>query len=405
MQETTMKVFEGLKVLDVASFIAAPMAAAVLSDFGAQVIKVEPPGEGDGYRRVYRLANLPVCDHNYAWSLVARNKRALALDLKHAEGRAVLHRMVAGCDVLVTNYPPGVRARLGLDYAALRDLNPRLIYASLTGHGESGPEADKPGFDATTYWARSGLADLVRPAPESPPANVGNGMGDHQAAMVLFGAIVTALYRRERTGQGAMVSTSLLANGAWANAVQIQAAMCGGEVLYRQPRTQPRNALTNYYLCRDGRWFILSLLAEDRQWPVFARLVEAYELVDDPRFCSAAQRRANAAVLVPELDRAFARRDSADWQRCFEASGLTAGVVARTADVPHDAQMRECGALVRADGIPGGWTVDSPFQVSGEEKVRPGPAPTVGQHSDDVLSEHAFSAREIDALRKAGAVF
>jgi formyl-CoA transferase len=229
-------------------------------------------------------------------------------------------------------------------------------------------------------------------------------MGDHQTAMVVYGAIVTALYRRERTGQGTMVSTSLLANGAWANAVQIQAAMCGGEVLYRQPRTQPRNALTNYYLCRDGRWFILSLLAEDRQWPVFARLVESPGLLADPRFARSADRRANAALLVPELDRAFARRDSADWQLRFEASGLTAGVVARTADVPHDAQMRECGALVPADGIPGGWTVDSPFHVSGEEKVRAGPAPAVGQHSDDVLSQHAFSAQEIAALRASGAV-
>jgi crotonobetainyl-CoA:carnitine CoA-transferase CaiB-like acyl-CoA transferase len=399
-----MTVFQGLKVLDVASFIAAPMAAAVLSDFGADVIKIEPPGEGDGYRRVYKLPNLPVCEHNYAWALVARNKRALALDLKHAEGRAVLHRLVAAADVLITNYPPGVRARLGLACESLRDINPRLIYASLTGHGETGPEVDKPGFDATTYWARSGLADLVRPAPDSPPANVGNGMGDHQAAMVLYAAIVTALYRRERTGQGAMVSTSLLANGAWANAVQIQAVMCGGEVVYRQPRQRARNALTNYYLCRDGRWFILSLLAEEKQWGTLIRLIEAPGLADDPRFATLTQRRANAALLVNELDQAFACRDSADWQSRFEASGLTAGVVARTADVPHDAQMRECGALVPADGIAGGWTIDSPFRMSDEDKIRPGPAPGIGEHSEEILAAHAFAPEEIAALRDAGAV-
>lgn len=400
-----MKVFEGLKVLDVASFIAAPMAAAVLSDFGAEVIKIEPPGEGDGYRRVFRLPNLPECEHNYAWSLVARNKRALALDLKHGDARQVLHRLVAACDVLITNYPPAVRARLGLDYETLRRVQPRLIYASLTGHGESGPEVDKPGFDATTYWARSGLADLVRPSPDSPPANVGNGMGDHQTAMVLYAAIVTALYRRERTGEGAMVSTSLLANGAWANAVQIQASMCGGEVTYRQPRTRPRNALTNYYLCRDGRWFILSLLSEEKQWPIFATLIEAQELLGDVRFATVAERRANAELLVPELDRVFMQRDSADWQARFNSSGLTAAVIARTADVVQDPQMRECHAFVPADGVPGGWTVDSPFQVSGEEKARPGPAPGVGQHSAEILADHAFTSEEIDSLRNTGAIF
>ncbi|MEP7100801.1 MAG: CaiB/BaiF CoA-transferase family protein [Burkholderiales bacterium] len=400
-----MQIFESLKVIDAAGFIAAPGAATILSDFGAEVIKVEPPGEGDGFRKVFQIPNQPVSEHNYLWMQVARNRRALALDLKQAEGRAVLHRLAASADVLITNYPPHQRARLGLAWEQIEPLNPRLVYASLTGYGETGPEADKPGFDATTYWARSGLADLTRSDPDGPPANPANGMGDQPTGGMLFGAIVTALYRRERTGLGGRVTTSLLANGAWGNAMQIQAALVGGDVIYRQPRTRPRNALTNFYRCSDGRWFILSLINEERDWPSFAPLVGLGHLNDDARFATTAQRRAHAAELTVQLDTAFAQRDSASWQALFEAAGHTAGLISRTADVIDDAQMRLCGALVEADGIPGrGLTVDSPFRIDGERKTRPQPAPSVGQHSDAVLRDAGFDAEQIARLRASGVV-
>lgn len=400
-----MRVFEGLKVLDVAGYIAAPAAATMLSDFGADVVKIEAPGEGDSFRKVYRMPNQAVSEHNYLWMQVARNRRGLALDLKTAEGQAVLHRLVRGADVLITNHPLGLRPKLGLDWAQIEPLNPRLVYASLTGYGESGPEAHKPGYDATTYWARSGLGDLVRPDPDGPPANPANGQGDQPSGATLFAAIVTALYRRERTGRGGWVGTSLLANGAWANAMAIQAALVGGEVVYRQPRTRPRNALANYYRCRDGRWFILSLIAEDKLWPGFARLAGFEWALLDPRFATAAARREHAVELVRIIDDAMATRDSADWQQVFEAAGLTVGRIARTADVVDDPQMRHCGALVPGDGLPGtGLTVDSPFQVGGEDKVRPRPAPAVGQHSDEVLRDAGFDAAEIAALRARGVV-
>jgi formyl-CoA transferase len=401
----TTRVFDGLKVLDAAGFIAAPSAATILSDFGAEVIKIEPPGEGDPFRLIYRLPNLPVSEHNYLWMQVARNRRGLALNLKSAEGQAVLHRLVRAADVLITNYPPHVRGRLGLAYAQLAPLNPRLIYASLTGYGETGPEANKPGFDANTYWARSGLTDLVRSDPEGPPASAANGAGDQPTSGMLYAAIVTALYRRERTGLGGMVSTSLIANGAWANALTIQAALVGAEIPYRRPRTAPRNALTNYYRCREGRWFILSLVAEDKAWPSFAPLVGIAHLMDDPRFATTEARRAHAAELVAELDQAFAKRDSAEWQALFEAAGHTVGVVARTTDVEHDPQMRLAGAIVPGDGIPGtGLTVDSPFQISGETKVRPQPAPAVGQDSEAILRAHGYGEDEIERLRRTGVI-
>ncbi|MEO8298199.1 MAG: CaiB/BaiF CoA-transferase family protein [Burkholderiales bacterium] len=400
-----MRVFEGLKVIDAAGYIAAPGAATILSDFGADVIKVEPPGEGDGFRKVYRIPNQAVSEHNYLWMQVARNRRALALDLKQADGRAVLHRLVATADVFITNAPPNTRTALGLAHAQLAPLNPRLVYASLTGYGETGPDVAKPGFDATTYWARSGLGDMVRPDPDGPPSNPTNGMGDQPSGAMLFGAIVTALYRRERTGRGGMVSTSLIANGAWANAMQVQAALVGAEVPYRQPRSRPRNALTNTYRARDGRWFILSLIAEEKLWPTFIALMGLGSLTEDARFATLPQRRAHALELCALLDDAFARRDGSEWRSLFEAAGLTIELIARTADLAGDAQMLAAGALVPGDGLPGtGLTVDSPFQLSGEQKVRPRPAPAVGQHSDEVLREAGFGSDEIERLRRAGVV-
>ena len=218
-------IFEGLKVLDCASFIAAPAAATVLSDFGADVIKIEPPGSGDPYRNLPNLPGYPHSEHNFAWILEARNKKSLALDLTKNDAREVLYRLVREADVFITNMPPGVREKLGIAHDHLAHLNDRLIYASFTGYGEKGEEANKPGFDSNAYWARSGLMDLVRADENTTPARSVAGMGDHPCAMAFYSAIVTALYRRERTGKGGHVSTNLMANGLWANGVLAQAKL------------------------------------------------------------------------------------------------------------------------------------------------------------------------------------
>jgi len=206
-------IFSGLKVVDLASFIAGPAATTILSDFGADVIKVEPPGIGDPYRLFYSVAPNPICEHNYAWQLTNRNKRGIALDLKESSAREVLHRLVRWADVLVTNFPPNVKRKLGLDYETLAPLNPRLVYADITGYGAHGPEADKPGFDVTAYWARTGLMQVTHDAGNPPTLPI-PGIGDHATASTLYSAIVTGLYRREKTGQGSHVTTSLIAEGA-----------------------------------------------------------------------------------------------------------------------------------------------------------------------------------------------
>src|SRR5438046_2772350 len=195
-------IFAGLKVLDCASFIAAPAAATVLSDFGADVVKIEPPGAGDPYRNLPNIPGYPTSEHNFAWLLEARNKKSLALDLSKPEGQAVLHRLAAQADVFITNYPPQARERLGIPHAHRAPHNERLIYASFTGYGEKGEEATKPGFDSNAYWARSGLMDLVRADTDTRPARSVAGMGDHTCGMALYSAIVPALYKRDKPRKG-----------------------------------------------------------------------------------------------------------------------------------------------------------------------------------------------------------
>ena len=387
--------FTDLKVIDCASWVAGPAAATILSDFGADVIKIEPPGAGDPWR-----ASTPVPGKttDYYWQLTARNKRSLAIDLKHPEGLAVLYRLIALTDVFITNFPLPVRERLKIASSHLLPLNPRLIYASFTAYGEGGDEAAKTGFDSTAYWARTGLMDMVRATEETEPARSAPGMGDHPSATGLYAAIVTALYRREKTGKGGVVQSSLLQNGLWANACFVQSRLFGENVTHRAPRAQAPNALANHYRCRDGRWFIMALHNEPRQWRGFLAALGQDYLADDPRFATSASRKQNASALVKVLDEVFAQRDLADWRQILDAAGVTFGVVSSVNETSDDVQMQQIGALVPfADGM--GLTVSSPFHIAGETKVAPRRAPAIGQHNDAVLREVGYSADEIERLR------
>ena len=251
--------FSDLKVIDCASWIAGPAAATMLSDFGADVIKIEPPGAGDPWRGSQPIPGKTV---DYYWQLTSRNKRSLALDLKLPEGQAVLHRLVASADVFITNFPLPVRDRLRLAPADLMPLNPRLIYGSFTAYGEHGEEAAKTGFDSTAYWARTGLMDMVRADAETVPSRSMPGMGDHPSATGLYAAIVTALYRREKTGHGGIVRSSLLQNGLWANGCAVQTRLFGENVALRPPRGR-----------RGSSW--IDMPAANRRWPIlsFRKLV------------------------------------------------------------------------------------------------------------------------------------
>lgn len=396
------RVFEGLKVIDCASYIAGPAAATVMSDFGAEVVKIEPPGAGDPYRR---RATPPLgagSAENPGFILDTRNKKSLALDLSMPAGRAVLYRLVRAADVFITNYPHPVRRRLAIEYEDLAPLNERLVYVSFTAYGEVGPEAEKPGFDATAWWARTGLMHLVRAGKEATPARSLPGMGDHPSAMATYGAIVTALYQREKTGKGALVGSSLLANGLWANGCHLQAALLGERVEPQPAREAGLNALRIHYRCRDGRWLLLSIVSDERRWDNFKRALEDPAL-EDERFATAASREAHARELIAVLDKAFLRRDLAEWRAILDRAGLVFGIIAEMDDVPEDAQIRAIGALVPYDEGEG-LTLDSPFWIAGQEKRRPRRPPKVGEHSEEVLREWGFGEDEIAELRSSGVV-
>jgi crotonobetainyl-CoA:carnitine CoA-transferase CaiB-like acyl-CoA transferase len=396
-------VFSGLKVLDAASFVAAPAAATIMADFGADVIKIEPPGEGDAYRNLSFLPGMPVGDTNYCWTVDDRNKRSLALDLKRPEARDVVHRLIVGADVFITNYPPPARRRLGIAYDQLSHINERLIYASLTAYGEHGAEADKPGFDSTAWWARSGLMDQVRADARSPPARSVPGMGDHPTALALYGAIVTALFHRERTGKGAHVGTSLLASGVWAGACFVQAGLDGARFIPRPPRSEALNALSNHYRCRDDRWLMLAVgVAQDAKlWPRFAETIGRPDLAQDSRFADRPARIKNAGALVALLDEVFVQRKAGDWMHLLASKGFVVALVAEPGEALHDQQMRENGVIVPLDG---GYTVSSPLWMAGVEKTVATPAPKLGEHSEAILREQGFADEQIAELRAQGVI-
>jgi formyl-CoA transferase len=402
---STNHIFSGLKVVDLASFIAGPAATTILSDFGANVIKVEPPGAGDPYRFLYRLPPNPPSKDNYTWQLTNRNKRSLVVDLKNPQGRKVLERLVKWADVLVTNFPPRVKKSLKVTHDDLAPLNARLIYADITGYGELGPEADKPGFDITAYWARSGLMVFTRDA-SSPPAIPVPGIGDHSTAMSLYAAIVTGLYQRERTGKGANVSTSLIAEGAWATAAWLQAALFGAKFAGEIDRNHPPNALAASYQTSDRRWVLLAFVDEEKNWSAFMKAAGRPDLLADPRFADSPKRHANAADLVVELDKLFGSQPLSHWRPLFDSAGLTYGVAQIPEEIVKDPQLLANGIIVPIDdgSATPRYTVNSPVTVKGSAKVAPRLAPGHGEHTDEVLAEIGFDAGQVDQLRAAGAI-
>ncbi|MEM7404802.1 MAG: CoA transferase [Pseudomonadota bacterium] len=398
-------ILAGIKVVELATYIAGPAAGVVLADFGAEVVKIEAPARPDPFRGVHlRGTDAPLSEHPYAYLVDNRSKRAIALDIKAAEGREIFVQLVASADIFLTNMPVPTRERLAITYDEIRAIKADIVYASVSAYGEKGPEAGRPGFDSTALWARTGMMDLVKPSPESPPARSLPGMGDHPTAMSLYGAIMTGLFHRERTGEGSHVSTSLMANGVWMNGMLAQAALCGATVRGRPGRETAANPIHNLYATRDGRWIHIVFNTNLHRWPEFATTIGRPEIGSDPRFESPEARAHHNVALIQILEEAFATRDFDDWVALLDAERFTFGEVRTVDDMLTDTQMVE-GRVLRqmAEPLAGAnYIVDSPIWIEDTTKRAPGAPPEVGQHTDEVLSELGYDAAAVARLRAAG---
>ena len=386
---------EGLKVIDAASYLAAPATATMLGDFGADVIKIEAPG-GDGYRLL--------SDSN--WLLTSRNKKSICLDLRKEPGRKILHQLIDEADVLLTNFLEPQIKQFELEYEQLRKTNLRLVYAHVSGYGRRGPEKNRRGFDLAGFWARTGIQDVMRPYGGAPVHPAG-GSGDHVTALALLSGIMMALYDREKTGQGRMVSSSLAASGCYTNGMALQAAIAGHDrEAVLEKNNGMRAAFSNLYQTRDDRHVMLIIVNPRKEFSGLAKSLGHEEWLEDPRFAEFAELQKNKYELTPLVAEAMREFNLVDICKRMDEYDLPYSAVERVADVIRDAQLIENEVIVKTDSdMPEyQWTINSPINIEGERKRTPTTAPDVGQHSKEVLRELGLGADRIAALIEDGAV-
>lgn len=393
---------QGLKVVEFASYIAAPGAAGVLADWGAEVIKVERP-EGDPMRHVFGDAKSALSG-NPTFGLDNRGKRAVVLDISKPEGREALARLAGQADVFLTNVRPAALKRAGLDEATLRAANPRLIYAMVTGYGLEGPDAAKPGFDVTAFWSRAGVAHMHAPKG-TDPFILRTGVGDHVTSLATVSAILAAVVERQRTGVGRVVQTSLLATGVYAVSSDLAVQLAFGKLASNRPRNAPFDPLANFYRSRDGHWFVINPRGGAADWPDLCKAFERPDLPADERFRSGRARKDNSADLVAEFDAVFTGLDMAEIARRLDEADLVWAPVQTPAQVAADPQVAAAGAIVEIEDGAGGTyrSPAAPARFPGADvDVRP-PAPGLGQHTREVLAEIGYSPAQIEAMLAAGA--
>ena len=400
----TDPLFDGLRVVDAATVIAAPAAAMMLADFGADVVKVERPGRGDMLRSLSRTAPPQETGNGWFWQMDSRNKRSLTLDLKTERGIEVIRRLVAQCDVFITNQPYDSREAMALTYEDLKPLNPRMIYASLTAYGEHGAERNRKSFDQLAYWARSGLMELMREAGTTPTQGL-PGMGDHPAGVALYAGIVTALLRREQTGEGGMVHTSLLANGLWSVSGVAGTVMAGGDLSnFRANRVE--SAMMRVYEARDGRWLQLNMVRNDELLALMFTAMEAEHLLTDERFATRRDMWENRVELGDAIAEVIATRTSDDWLARFEALGVPVNRIAFVEETGTDEQIRVNGMAVtpQDDAAEQPQVITHPIKVTSAPPAPPRRAPRLGEHSAEILGELGYDAEAIRAMAEDGVI-
>mgnify|MGYP001239997408 FL=1 len=399
---------EGLKVIDAGSFIAGPVSTTILSDFGAEVIKIEPPKVGDSLRHLIARTKRvnPVSDKDYCWHLTSRNKKSLALNLGDPKGQKILQKLVKVSDVFVTNMPQRIRDKLKINASDLLPLNERLIYGSLTGYGEDGPDSHRTAFDTMAWWARSGLMDIVRPSENSTPGMPPIGMGDQPTGVSLFASIMTALYRREKTGKGGEVNTSLMANGAWSNGSFIQAALFDADFPKKKTEVTP-HPFGGRYETKDGRYLLLAIIDAAKEWPKLLKALDIEYLNGDERFSTFQKMNENHQELYEELEKIFKQYDLNGIVDKLRSSEVTFGILSKSTDHKKDEQFLKSEVLVnfskdsfKTENL----TVNSPVFLKDEPKKIPSRGPDLGEHSKEILSSIGINSNELDKLKEDGII-
>ncbi len=401
-----MKLLEGIRVVEMGLWVAGPAAAGILADWGAEVIKIEQL-KGDPMRKLFGALSGSKEERCPPFDLYNRGKKSVALDINQPEGVALALRLVATADVFISNMRPQFLQRVGLDSGTLLAKHPRLIYASLTAYGLEGPDRDAPGFDMAAFSGRSGIADRAAPPGGAPPILPG-GLGDNVTAMALVSGIAGALFHRERTGQGQLVSTSLLRTGIYSIGMDVSTRVGLGRIAPTLPRTRPQNPLMNLYRAADGKWLWLVGAESERHWPGIAKALGAPELLADERFKTPRDRRRNGEALVAEIDRLLDQRSRAEWADIFRRDDVWWAPVNSVDDLLQDPQVQAAGAFVRVPIVAG---AAAPADVNGvatpvDFSLTPagpwGAPPAVGADADALLQDLGLTPGEIAHLRRAG---
>jgi len=403
--ETGDPPFEGVRVVELAQWVFVPVAGALLADWGAEVVHIEPTA-GDPYRG---LATQGIGSErggvNLSLALANRGKRSIALDIRHEEGLAVLHKLLASADVFLTNMRPGALQRAGLDADVLTSRYPALIYARGHGYGAKGPDADQAGYDATAFWARGGLAHILTPPERDYPIGQRGALGDRNGALALAFGVAAALLKRTRTGSGSVVDVSLLSTAMWTLSSDLLAALGGDEPTPSAGRGPLFNPLVGVYRTKDGRHISLVFLQPDRYWGDFCRLIDRSELVEDPRFSDIVVRRENGAACVEELDREFAKRTFEEWKTLLATLDAPWSPVQSVSELLTDPQVEANGYIgdVVIDGEVAYRLPAVPVQFDGQ----PPPlrrAPEHGEDTEALLLEVGYEWEQIADLKEAGVV-
>jgi crotonobetainyl-CoA:carnitine CoA-transferase CaiB-like acyl-CoA transferase len=388
----------GVKVVEAGRFAAGPSCATVLADWGADIVKLEPP-DGDPARGPGSLVG-EGGTRNPRFELHNRSRRSVAIDAKTPQGQAAAQRLVGAADVFVTNLRPGALGRLGLDPDVICDLYPRLVYAQINGYGVASVAADEASYDHGAFWAYSGIASTFEDDHGVPPQPNG-GLGDRSAGAMLAGAVGAALFDRERTGQGSFVSISLLATGVWMLGSDVSDALVSGRSHRSTDRRYAAVPTLNCFRAGDGRWFWLQMMVPERQWASLVDALEAPALEEDPRFRGGDAKRlsASSVALVETLDEIFRSRPMVEWETRFHARGIPFALVHSIGEMVADPVADDSGGFKHVlIGDVRHRVVASPVEFHGTVPVTDRPAPRVGEHTVEVLSEVGLSAEEIEAL-------